>query len=402
MKIKINYLVALTLLLSSCGTATYYSSGTYDDPAYYRPGTEVKIVHNPATTVTDQELQALKDKTREVIVVDENSGKTILPLSKADTVFVDINEYDSFEELLTKFNSPEYQIQVIVAEDDDNWEYPWAWGNPYHYWNYGYGMGGRFGHYGYYGYNSFWMDPWFSPYNYGYYNMYDSWMYWDFYYYGFGGARYGWYGNGNWPYNHGWHGYGHGNVADNNYYGRRGSDQRDLGEGVPSSGSYTRRSKADVQQIRGYNTSTPNSAGSAQRTESIYRRGNAINRSSNGAVYNTDVVTRTNSSLNRNNSNTSYSRVSNGVTTRSSKSSFRAPERQSNENSGSNLRSQSSGRSTYNSSNSSGTTNYQRNDSYNSSQSTRSSGSQQSTGSAPQSSGGGGRSSSSSGSTYRR
>ncbi len=407
MKNKFNYLVALTFLLSSCGTANYYSSGSYDDPAYYRPGTEVKVVRNVTDETTDQELQALKEKTREVIVVDENSGKTILPLSKADTVFVDINEYDSFEELLTKFNSPEYQIQVIVAEDDENWSYRWYWNNPYYYWNYAWGRGfgnpyfygnygyGNYGFYCYPGYYSYW-DPWYYPGYYGFYDYYGCYYgyngyYGHFPYYGiYDNWYYWWGGSGRYHDQH------YGNIASSYFYGRRGSDERDTGNGTPSSGSYSRRSTTDINQIRGYNTSNKNTYQGTKTSESLYRRDNTQNRLSNGAVYNQNVVS-TRQGTQRSGSGTSYTRASNGG--ERSSTSYRAPARQTNEGS-SNLRSTNYNRTTNSTSTSSTRSEYQRNNT-NYSQQTRHSSTYPSAGSSAGSSEGT-RSSSSSGSVYRR
>ena len=409
MKNKFYPLVALTFLLSSCGTANYYSSTSYEDPAYYRPGTEVKIVRNVTDEATDQELKALKEKTREVIVVDENSGKTILPLSKADTVFVDINEYDSFEELLTKFNSPEYQIQVVVAEDDENWNYQWYWNNPYYYWNHAWGRGfgypyfyGNYGYYGYPGYYSYW-DPWYYP---GYYGFYDYYSYYGYYgYYGYYPYYYGMYDNWYyWNYYNwggpGWHHDHHnnGNVADSYFYGRRGSDERNIGNGTPSSGSYTRRSNANISQIRGYNISENSSNQGARTSESVYRRDNNQSRVSNGAVYNQNVVS-TRQNPQRNVSGSSYSRTATANSNQKS-SSYRAPARQSDVTG----RDQKSdyNRTSNNSSNASTRSDYQRNNNNNYSQPTRNSGSFNA-GSSGSSSGGSSRSSSGSGgSVYRR
>lgn len=406
MKNKFYPLVALTFLLSSCGTANYYSSTSYEDPAYYRPGTEVKIVRNVTDEATDQELQALKEKTREVIVVDENSGKTILPLSKADTVFVDINEYDSFEELLTKFNSPEYQIQVVVAEDDENWNYQWYWNNPYYYWNHAWGRGfgypyfyGNYGYYGYPGYYSYW-DPWYYP---GYYGFYDYYSYYGYYgYYGYYPYYYGMYDNlYYWNYYRwegpGWHhDHNYGNVTDSYFYGRRGSDERNTGNGTPSSGSYTRRSNTNISQIRGYNTSDKNAYQGTRTSESVYRRDNQ-NRVSNGAVYNQNVVS-TRQNPQRNGGGSSYSRT---ATTNNSErnSAYRAPARQTDVT----QRSSNINRTSNSSSNSSTRSEYQRNNSNYSQPTTRETGSYNNAGSSGSSSSSGSRSSSGSGgSVYRR
>lgn len=412
MKNKLYYLAAVILALSSCGTESRYSSASYEDPAYYRPGTDIAVIRkSDDQSATDKELQALKEKTKEVIVVDEKSGKTVLPLSKADTVLVDINEYDSYEELLTKFNSPEYEIHFNVTNDFDWWCYPWAWNYPYYYWNPSWRFAFR-----YYGY----WDPWYysswywhNPY------YYDYWWYIDPYY-GWWGPRYDLYGY--WP-SGGWYsGVYWGVPVERHLYGRRDSDHSNPNQrhiGINSSGSYTRMSKAEISQIRGSNVSTANSNGN-RLSQSVYRRENSQGRFTSGTTFNNvsksetsnSNITRNNNSGNVGGSTGAYQRSSNsGIksNTTSAKQSeytrstgnYRAPSRQTNAVSGSN---KNSGIST-GSNTSTNRSEFQRSNTNNTySQPTRSSGVNQSSGSSNQSSqsSGSGRSSSGSGSTYRR
>jgi len=407
MKNKIISLVSLSFLLSACGTTIPYTSATYDDPAYYHPAEGSLVAQNQESVASDQNLKSLKEKTRKVIFIDENDEKTTITSnsSKNDTVavYVNLGDYESFEELLNKFDSPEYNVNIIIA---DNWGSQYD--NSYYGWNYPFNYYGYYGYYGYGYYNWFpyYMGSWFNPYLYGTLQYYD---YWDYYMYGM--PYYGWYGDlYGW---NGWYGW-YGNDHNNNYtfYGRRGSDVR-IADGASSGGSYTRRANTVLEQIRGNNTSDKNI--NVQRSESVYRRGsantdrNSISRNANGVIYN-DVTTRTSTSSGQRYTGTSYTRASQtpgsssatkNVPTRTS--SFRASSSQSTGSGSSNQSTQyyrsAGSNSSSRSSNSNNSSNIQSSQSYSTSAS-RSAGSYQSSGGS--SSSGGQRSSSNSGSSYRR
>jgi len=397
MKNKLYYLAAVILALSSCGTGSRYSSASYEDPAYYRPGTDIAVVRKADDqSATDKELQALKEKTKEVIVVDEKSGKTVLPLSKADTVLVDINEYDSYEELLTKFNSPEYEIHFTVNDYSNWWSYPWAWNHPYYYWN----PSWRFAFHWYYGYWDPWYHSswyWYNPY------YYDYWWYRDLYY-GWWGPRYDLYGY--WP-SGGWYSGPYWGVpVERHLYGRRDSDNSNPNQrhsGINSSGSYTRMSKAEISQIRG--SSVSNSGN--RPSQSVYRRENSQDRftTSSGKVINQSSG-NSNIVRNANSGNTGIKSSAHSTSPKKSEytrstGNYRVPVRQNNAASGSNS---GSGISTGKNS-STNRSEFQRSNINNTySQPTRNSGTFQSSGSSTQSSqsSGSGRSSSGSGSVYRR
>lgn len=327
MKNTITIIVPIILgyFLSSCGTTTGLTTAVYQDAIYQKPDANGYIVVN---TNNDKEIEVLRGKTKESNGVYIN-GKLVEPLyvdekgnvnidisgEEVDKTYLVLNPGESFEERLTKFENPQYTIN-ITYDPFDNY-YSWYYANPFHYW--------RFGNY----WGSFWYNPWrnYGRY-YGYFSIdpfigmdYFWWssMYmpiyhrpWDWYY---ASWHYPGDGYGYWCYN--WNDpdrYRYTSSRDF-YYGRRESQRSDKNNStaVVSGGSYIRR-EANVQQVRGerpYN-------GNLNSSESLYRRDNRFESQNS---YQGNEVRREGSQVARSNNGqsndrgyTSVRRVSSEIT----------------------------------------------------------------------------------------
>lgn len=281
--------IILGLILSSCGTTTRYASSGYEDAIYQKPSTSGYIVVN---TENDSKIELLKGKTKEsnrVIIngkvveaayVDENGNVNINLDDHQEKTYLILNPGESFEERLTKFENPQYQINITYSYMDfDN---PWFWDFGYnrYYWHmgrmgrmalrnpwYSYFMNPWFGS-GFYGYNHYHSDPYAGIHNWWWSTYYMQRSPWDCYYsswYYPGYNEYGyWYYNWNDPQRYRY------TSSRDFYYGRRESVRSNTptsSRAVVSGGSYTRQS-ARVEQVRGARFYT----GDISSSESQYRR----------------------------------------------------------------------------------------------------------------------------------
>lgn len=286
--ITITVPIILGFILSSCGTTTRYASSGYEDAIYQKPSTNGYIVVN---TENDSKIELLKGKTKEsnrVIIngkvveaayVDENGNVNINLDDHQEKTYLILNPGESFEERLTKFENPQYQINITYSYMD--FYDPWFWDFGYnrYYWHmgrmgrmalrnpwYSYFMSPWFGG-GFYGYNQYFMDP-FAGINYFWWDRYSMirspWhSYYSSWYYP--GESYGyWYYNWNDPDRYRY------TSSRDFYYGRRESARSNTTPGsraVVSGGSYTRQATR-VEQVRGDRFYT----GDISSSESQYRR----------------------------------------------------------------------------------------------------------------------------------
>jgi len=283
MKIQIIALFFFGLIISSCGTITQYESSSYEDPIYYNPGKNGQIT---IIAATNDQLQIMKNKTRESAVsINENNVQNVIYMDSEDSSVIANDE--SFEDILCKFDSPVYVINVNVV---DGWYGNDYWNDPY--WSYGYYNPWAFRGHGYGYYNGlyggwlspyYWNSPFYNPW-YGGYNGYFGGFYGS-YYGGYYGSYSGYYDP--WFYQS-WPGYYQNGNSTNrdNYYGRRIKDGDGIHRGG-SGGSYLRK-EAKVEQIRGIYSNNRTESGTSNRSTSSYRR-DPVSGSS-GVVHNTDVV----------------------------------------------------------------------------------------------------------------
>jgi hypothetical protein len=324
MKNKLYSIIFFGLLLSSCGTSTYFASASYDDAIYYNPSEQVLPAKDFAT---DQKLAELRNKTRSIVnlQINNNTENEIIVNNEDDTVYIE--PYESYEELLTKFDNSRYDIEITIVDDGDYYDSWW----PTPYWRYGWYNPWYHGYRNWWSFNGWYYNPWF-------YSYYDPWGFWyDPWYYGYG--PYSWYYPGYYGYwNYGgyypWYN-GGGYYAHNDgrdiYHGRR-SGYGDVTSGggnnsVRSGGSYLRRdavveqvsgSRSDLRRGSEMNVYQGNGENSAKG--SIYRRennqsANRISSSSSGVIHNTGVVNTRTTTYERSSGNVKSENTNSGKTT---------------------------------------------------------------------------------------
>ena len=132
-----------TLILASCGSASYYSSTSYDDGIYYRPTPASRAV----LVANNQEEAYQRSRTLEsYFEVDSVTGRVYL----ADGV--------SYSDLLRKFDSPNYVFTLNTGGwYYDPWYNPW-WGG----WRFSW-CDPWWGPVPYHPWYSHWYDPWYDP-----------------------------------------------------------------------------------------------------------------------------------------------------------------------------------------------------------------------------------------------
>lgn len=284
-------MMAALFALISCGTAnrSAYSSGSqFRNSVYYTPDSR-----SSREFVQQQlQLEQLQEKTAESLGAPEQEyAYDAAPQTKGEASYTFIDNGESYEARLRKFDSPTYTINIDIVDP-----YPW--------WNIHYGWySGRYWghHYAWHYPGRYWNSPtwyWHSP---GWYwGWYDPWYvgpYWGWYdpfYAPWWGPAYR---PGFHPGHHpGYHpGHGPGAAPGGHrpgrdvYYGKRNSSPTynniDRGQvsgssrnpvARPSTGSATRRQPAAVQ----INGGTRNPAAPASGTVA----GNGGNRPQTGGV----------------------------------------------------------------------------------------------------------------------
>jgi len=434
MKNSFYILLILGFVISSCGTSKQYTSSEYGDAIYNNSPEKIIAL----STATDEGMANLKQKTKELgrTTVNGYDAKVIYVNDEgtADIVVDGENSYlildstMSFEERLTKFRSPNYNINIYISDrwgwDNSDYYSPWWYmsSNPWFYRN----RMARYYRSSFY-YYDWWSSPfnrwgYYDPWNYGYNNWYG---YYGYGYYGYPFYRYnnyygyyGWYGNhhgdkyGDW-YSGGGHSGGHsgGYSSDRSrYVGKRVDNYRSPGinDSRPSRG--TVKNNPRIEQIGGTRVdNTPNREGS------VYRRENKTGTS--GVIHNTGVVNPNRSTGQSERTGTTYRRPSSEARVNSTgnmenrsnnnvsrtESSYRRSSTSVESYRGGNSQSVSSGRSTNSPSRSSSSyerssSSYDRNSNSAGSSSVRSSNTSSSGSTSSSSSS----SSSGSGSTYRR
>jgi hypothetical protein len=317
-RLSILWLIAGILLISSCATTTRYtSSNTFEDAVYQRPQSGNYIVVN---TQQDSDINRLRNKTKESNAVFIN-GKLVEPVYANEKGEVNINleqektyiilqEGESFEDRLTMFDSPNYNINITFS----TWDFynPWYW-DMYYIPRPGYRFGGSLYYHPWY---NPWYRPWYSP-VYSYWGFYNNPWYWGWnrhFYWGWEMDHYmGWNSGGYW-----WPRHPHTSHRDR-YYGIRENPRRSdnyyRNQGAQSGGSYRRDGR--VEQIRGGNE---NIQSNSNRSESLYRRDSRRNDSRVRTTYQTQSnIERTNGeSIDRRGSGGTTMRRESGTTSRNS------------------------------------------------------------------------------------
>lgn len=333
---KPRFLPALVsaVLLTSCGTSAYVSSNGFANNIYQQPEQNINISKSTRNVAYIDDLKADTERTirqyASAAAVQINSSTTVVPLAKGET----------FEERLTKFDSPEYTININVTYE------PWyAWWNDFYWsWSYWYNPFWDWYPYSYryyWGYGGWWRPwygpSWHAPYYNPWYGFWDPW-YWD-----------PW--PGYWPgyighHHHIHHPVWHGRDV---YYGKRDNNsirrpRNDRYAGNIRSGAsepvYKRTDKSDIKtsytQLRGLaaprtgyenKTSTGNAVYSrtvksaSGNSQSAINRNNAITQpvyrragSGNGTGTSYQRKSSASNTVKYTDRNSSYSRSGNGYT----------------------------------------------------------------------------------------
>lgn len=315
MKNTVLFLLAAGIFpLISCGTANRaaYTDTSYRNGIYYTPDTRTA----PSPVRTDDALAQLQQKTGRTLesglpAAAYDSRSNVQTVFIGDTNRIDLNyrpdityslidDDESYEARLRKFDSPVYTVNIHL---DSYWGDPWynPWWGPYYGWYrphaYAWGAWGawhrpwRNAYWSWYGpgWPSPWRyayrDPWWNPYYgwpaYAWGGWYDPW------YNPWWGAHYGWYAHNRYP------GPGPARTGRDILYGRRITGS---GGPVYAGGSRTRTDNASYRRnptlnpVRGNTQYTsgsdrPASGQAAAGSGSAYRReGNT--RVQNGTAYN--------------------------------------------------------------------------------------------------------------------
>ncbi|PKP37880.1 MAG: hypothetical protein CVT97_03975 [Bacteroidetes bacterium HGW-Bacteroidetes-14] len=355
MKNKVYTLIITGLVISSCGTANLYTSSGYDD-AIYNLDPDKAVALSTATNrelldlktrTAEAEQKIIKDKNTEIIYFDEN-GVANIPVDPEKT-FIVLDSTMSYEELLRKFESPDFTINLYLRDNrmnDNSYYDTWRLGfNPWRYRSYG-SYWDRYFYYNwaYGGYYSPYYWSMYGPFYYDYYDLYYSpfWAYSPYYspwfmnryydrWYGNWGGYYGdswWYSGGGWGGNHT-------ATSSRSYYtGKRKSafgektdrnDNRYTSENPRNQGTVERISAGRVGM------------GDSRTSNSMYRKTDRMNTSSDPANYSTysGRTGQTREGMRQSGttgtSQSSYKRSSTGITPGSSV-------RSNTENSGTNYR----------------------------------------------------------------
>ena len=219
MKNKIYTLLIAGLAISSCCTANLYTLSSYDDAIYTLDPDKATVLN----TATNRELQDLKSRTADaekliirgeeakIIYFDEN-GVADIPIDSENT-FIVLDSTMSYEEILRKFESPDYTINLYIRDEWRNsYDYfdRWGWGyNPWRYRSYGsywdrafyhnWAYGGYYSPYSWNPFYDYYFDYYYSP----FYNPWYTHMYYDRWYGSWGGPT--WYAGGNYGGNYSGH-----------------------------------------------------------------------------------------------------------------------------------------------------------------------------------------------------
>lgn len=336
MKNKVYTLLITGLVISSCGTANLYTSSGYDD-AIYNPEHKKAVALSSATNrelldlkarTAEAEQKIIKDKNTEIVYFDEN-GVANIPVDPEKT-FIVLDSTMSYEELLRKFESPDYTINLYLRDNRMN-EYDyydtWRWGyNPWRYrsygsyWNryfyYNWAYGGYYSPYYwsmyspfYYDYNDFYYSPFWS--NSPYYNPWYMNRYYDRWYGNWGGywGDSWWYSGGG-----GWGG-NHSATGSRSYYS--GKRKSAFGEKTDRNDNrYTSenpRNQGAIERISAGRAGM----GDTRTSNSMYRKTDRLNTSADPANYSTGSGPRPVIRSNSGNSSTTYRRSTTSVGTSS-------------------------------------------------------------------------------------
>ena len=186
-------ILALMLIVTSCGTTAYQAS-SLEDSIYYTPSQtsdEFAQVQEQAlqnlTQETQQAAAQWKAQVKDTLYLTENNQQVSLNFDPNSAYYVSMGEdVDNFT-LNVNIEEPDWRYNGWYSPWYGTWHSPWYYG-PNHHWNFGLSFGFHY-HYSWYnpwydpyfgfwgGYSPTWYDPWYGWYDpwYGPYHPFPGW-----------------------------------------------------------------------------------------------------------------------------------------------------------------------------------------------------------------------------------
>lgn len=317
---KLILLITIPFLLSSCGASLRYSE-YFDDPVY---DTGERVYYDSQNQISQQEpnkaINAQNNQVFKNVIIRMNDSDTLLV---TDGNYIVLDTLESFEELLTKFDTPFYVIDMESLDNDitsertsfdylyNPWNSPWrfssyswysSWYNPWYSSWYT-----PWSSYWYYGWYNPWYSPWYTPW---YYSWYPSWYY-----------PYSWHGG--YGYGYSWPIGGPNHQPKDVYYGKRvpDSSRPNYFGGASSGGSYTRRiysPQINSTSVRKSSGQVETNASSTSNSRTSYTRSSSSSSNSNSSVTRSNVQSSTSRGSYNSGSSSSSGSSSGGSSSRSS------------------------------------------------------------------------------------
>lgn len=188
--------ICSAVLLTSCGTSSYYASSSFEDGIYYRPSQESRA----KVEADNAEVRRLIEQTRQeaarfsdtIVIASANSTLDVSYTPDTQYTIMFDDQLDSLGQLNLNFNFDDWYPCYGYRDYYSYWDWRywnvfgpswhrWGWYNPWYwgwydpwYWSWGigfawdpwYGPWGWFGP-GYWGPGYWgWYDPWYGPWGY--------------------------------------------------------------------------------------------------------------------------------------------------------------------------------------------------------------------------------------------
>ena len=211
--------ICSAVLLTSCGTSSYYASSGFEDGIYYRASEDARDEARADSEKVGRLIEQTKKEAARfsdtIIIASPNSQLELKYTPRTQYTIMFDDQLDSLGQVNLNFNF-------------DDWYPGYGYGDYYSYWDWRY----------WHAYSPFWHRSWWGPW-YGWGGWYDPWYWgfgfgWDPWYGPWGGWYAGWYGPGWWrPGYWGWYdpwywGYPVASFAPT-YYGKRNTGIRTEG-----------------------------------------------------------------------------------------------------------------------------------------------------------------------------
>lgn len=239
--------ICSAVLLTSCGTSSYYASSAFEDGIYYRPSGNAR----EEARADSREVQELISRTRQEAARFSDTIVIASANSTVDVPYVPDTQYTlMFDNQLDSLG----QVNLNFDFDFYDWYPGYGYRDYYSYWDWRYWdvFGPSWYRWGMYSpwYGWGWYDPWHCGWGFGFGFAWDPW-------YGpWGGWYAGWYGPGYWGWYDPWYwGYPVASFYPTYaYYGKRNTGLR-TGSGVI--GGRTLASAGGSSLRSGGRTATP-------------------------------------------------------------------------------------------------------------------------------------------------